>query len=62
MALPHRNTIRLIGGKEKDKYLIWRHKNGFFTALDDKGELFLWSMINGKILYSNFMPELKNLS
>lgn len=32
--------------------MIWREKNGFFTALDRKGKLLTWSMLNGKLLYN----------
>lgn len=36
----------------KHEYAIWREKNGFFTALDKDGNLTTWSLITGKILYS----------
>ena len=36
--------------------MIWREKNGFFTALDRKGKLLTWSMINGKLLYNESCP------
>jgi len=32
--------------------MIWREKNGFLTALDRKGKLLTWSMLNGKLLYN----------
>ena len=32
-------------------YLIWREKNGFFTALDRRGNLVTWSLLTGKLLY-----------
>ena len=35
----------------KSEYLIWREKNGFFTALDYKGALLTWSLVTGKLLY-----------
>ena len=40
----------------KSEYLIWREKNGFFTALDYHGKLCTWSLATGKLLYS----ELQN--
>ena len=36
----------------KHEYLIWREKNGFFTALDKKGDLNVWSILTGKLLYT----------
>ena len=32
--------------------MIWREKNGFFTALDRKSNLLTWSVTSGKLLYS----------
>ena len=32
--------------------MIWREKNGFFTALDRKSNLLTWSLTSGKLLYS----------
>ena len=37
---------------QKNEYMIWREKNGFFTALDRKSNLFTWSLTSGKLLYS----------
>ena len=37
---------------QKDDYLIWREKNGFFSALDRNSNLKTWSLITGKLLYS----------
>jgi len=37
---------------QKHEYLMWREKNGFFTALDKKGKLLTWSLISGKLLYN----------
>ena len=31
--------------------MIWREKNGFFTALNRKGTLITWSNLTGKLLY-----------
>ena len=39
--------------------MIWREKNGFFTALDRKGKLLTWSTINGKLLYNESCPGAK---
>jgi len=46
----HKNTINLIGSEEKSKYLIWREKNCFFTALDVLGEIHTWSMQTGELI------------
>lgn len=37
--------------ENKLNYLIWREKNGFFSALDVDGEMHTWSMASGKHLY-----------
>ena len=37
---------------QKHEYMIWREKNGFFTALDRRSNLLTWSMVTGKLLYS----------
>ena len=37
--------------RQKRDYLIWRAKNGFFTALDKSNVLKTWSMLSGKMLY-----------
>ena len=31
--------------------MVWRERNGFFTALDRRGELKTWSLLSGKLLY-----------
>ena len=49
---PHLNTINCIGMGPKDKYVIWRQKNGFFTALDKRSNLRTWSLLTGKLLYN----------
>lgn len=49
--LPHLNAVNFIGMGNKQDYLIWREKSGFFTALSTHGELYTWSNINGKLLY-----------
>jgi hypothetical protein len=36
-CLPHRNTINFLGMSQKQDYLIWRAKNGFFSAMDKSG-------------------------
>ena len=43
--------------RQKHDYLIWREKNGFFSALDRKGSLHTWSMVTGKLLYSERQKE-----
>ena len=52
VPFPHLNRINCIGMGHKEEYLIWREKNGFFTALDRRGNLITWSILSGKLLYS----------
>ena len=52
IPFPHLNKINCVGMSYKQDYLIWREKNGFFTALDKRSNLLTWSLINGKLLYS----------
>ena len=42
----------MVGMGAKNEYLVWRQKNGFFTALDKQGELLTWSLLSGKLLYA----------
>lgn len=58
LAFPHRNTVKFMGMKPKKEYLVWRAKNGFFTALDKNGELLTWSMVTGDILYTEKICEI----
>lgn len=51
VPFPHVNQIECIGMGQKARYLVWREKNGFFTALDKFGKLLTWSTITGKMLY-----------
>ena len=52
VPFPHLNLINCVGMGQKHEYLIWREKNGFFTALDKSGQLLTWSLITGKLLYT----------
>jgi len=52
IPFPHLNLINCVGMTQKTQYLIWREKNGFFTALDRQGKLLTWSLLNGKLLYN----------
>ena len=52
VPFPHLNLINCVGMELKSEYLIWREKNGFFTALDKRGVLNTWSMLDGKMLYT----------
>jgi hypothetical protein len=54
----HRNTINFLGMHPKNHYLIWREKNGFFTALQNTGELHTWSMLTGSHLFESPDPKL----
>lgn len=52
LPFPHRNTINFIGMGNKEEYLIWREKGGFFTGLHKSGELRIWSLGSGKFIGS----------
>ena len=45
--------------EKKSEYLIWRSKNGFFSAVNKEGILFTWSMVTGNLLYSRNANEFK---
>ena len=47
LPFAHRNTIEFLGMQPREEYLIWREKNGFFTALDKHGLLRTWSVASG---------------
>ena len=51
IPVPQLNVINFGGMKNKHDYLIWREKNGFFTALDRNGWLNTWSLLTGNLLY-----------
>ena len=51
MPFPHFNSLSFAGMGQMQDYLIWREKNGFFTALDKRGMLSTWSLLTGKLLY-----------
>lgn len=51
IPFPHCNLTQFIGMGQKSEYLIWREKNGFFTALDYFSNLLTWSLVTGKLLY-----------
>ena len=51
IPFPHVNLIECVGMGHKSEYLIWREKNGFFTALDQHSKLLTWSLVTGKLLY-----------
>lgn len=34
IPFPHVNLVECVGMGQKSEYMIWREKNGFFTALD----------------------------
>lgn len=58
LTFPHRNTMKFLGMKEKESYITWRAKNGFFSALDNKGKLITWSMVTGNMLYNRELDYL----
>lgn len=45
IPFPHLNLINCVGMGQKHEYLLWREKNGFFTALDKRGNLQTWSKL-----------------
>ena len=51
LPLPHLNLINCVGMDHKNEYMIWRERNGFFTALDKRSNLLTWSLVSGKMLY-----------
>lgn len=52
VPFPHLNLLNCEGMGQKHEYMIWREKNGFFTALDRRSNLLTWSLTTGKLLYS----------
>ena len=57
VPFPHLNLLNCEGMGQKHEYLIWREKNGFFTALDRRSNLLTWSLTSGKLLYSETQKE-----
>ena len=57
IPFPHVNLVDCIGMTKKSDYLIWREKNGFFTALDKYSNLRTWSLVSGKFLYNEVQSE-----
>ena len=51
IPFPHLNSIKCAGMSQMQDYLMWREKNGFFTALDKRGRLMTWTLLTGKLLY-----------
>ena len=51
LPFPHRNTISFLGMGCRQEYLIWREKDGFFTALSQEGILTTWVVASGRMLY-----------
>lgn len=46
--------------ESKNKYLIWREKNDFFTALNKDGSITTWSTATGDLLYKQEAQQFKN--
>ena len=57
VPFPHLNLVNLVGMSQKQQYLIWREKHGFFTALNRENELQTWSLVTGKLLYTIPLEE-----
>lgn len=58
MPYCHRNAVKFVGMSNKENYLIWREKNGFFSALS-KIDMALrtWSMSTGDLLYAKKIDQ-----
>ena len=52
LSFPHSDSVKFNGMREKSRYLIWRQKNGFFTALNIDSRLLTWSMASGHLLFA----------
>ena len=45
----------------KENYVIWREKNGFFSAVSKEGEIHTWAMSSGKHLFENKDKDVKEI-
>ena len=60
IPLIHRNTMSFIGMKERNTYLASRVVDGRFIALSNKGKLYSWDLITGKLIVdSDKAPSFK---
>ena len=50
IPFPHLNLLNCVGMGHKSEYLIWREKNGFFTALNQEGVMTTWSVASGRMI------------
>ena len=57
IPFPHLNQLSCVGMGHKSEYLIWREKDGFFTALDRRDNLLTWATLNGEMLYNQTPDE-----
>lgn len=57
----HRNCMEFLGMDAKENYVIWREKNGFFSAVNLEGEIHTWGMASGKHLYEVEDKEVKDI-
>lgn len=57
MSMPHRSSVKFMGMRKKHHYLIWRDKNGFFSALDANGQFSTWSMVTGDVIFQQNMTD-----
>ena len=53
IPFPHMNLLNFVGMGQKQEYLIWRQTDGFFTALDKRGNILTWSVVTGRLLYTD---------
>ena len=52
-----RNKHEFEGMESKSEYLIWREKNGFFTAISNQNILKTWSIYSGQLIFEKRLEE-----
>lgn len=58
IPLLHRNTTSFIGMKNRNTFLATRVVDGRFIGLGNKGKLYSWDLITGKLLPSKEAPRI----
>jgi hypothetical protein len=51
--LIHRNTMSFMGMKKRENYIVTKVIKGKFVALSNKGKLYAWDLITGKLVLGN---------
>lgn len=62
LPIVHRNTIRFLGMKARQNYLIFREHGNFLSGYSRSGELTTWCKKSGQIVghnIDNFKPNLE---